>query len=284
MGTATLMERIGALAAGVATCALLAGCALAPPRGSGEGGGEGRVIAGSAWAGASQDSPAGTSRHGGWEHRTLPGKAPVRFAPVRNEGRAALSATAVSAASVVHRRVRIEPHDLGRLSFSWKVPHLIEAADIGVRETEDAPVRVMLAFDGDRSRLSRKDAAVSELVRALTGEEMPYATLMYVWCNKRPPGAVVHNPRTGRIRSLVLESGPGRLDRWLDYERDVRADYERVFGEPPGALIGVAVMTDSDNTQSTAHALYGPLRHVTGRALHPGASRTRAPDGRGKPF
>jgi hypothetical protein len=99
-------------------------------------------------------------------------------------------------------------------------------------------------------------------MRALTGEEMPYATLMYVWCNRRSPGTVVHNPRTSRIRKLVLESGPARLAKWLDYERDIRADYERAFGEAPGALVGVAVMTDSDNTRSTARAWYGPVRHV----------------------
>jgi hypothetical protein len=100
----------------------------------------------------------------------------------------------------------------------------------------------------------------------LTGEELPYATLMYVWCNQREPLSVVRNPRTDRIRKLVLESGPTRLGRWLDYERDVRADFERVFGEPPGALVGVAVMTDSDNTRSTTSAFYGPVRHVAPQA------------------
>ena len=54
---------------------------------------------------------------------------------------------------------------------------------------------------------------------------MPYATLMYVWCNKREPGTVITSPRTGRIRKLVVESGTHELDRWLDYERDIRADY-----------------------------------------------------------
>ncbi|MEQ1660364.1 MAG: DUF3047 domain-containing protein, partial [Hylemonella sp.] len=57
----------------------------------------------------------------------------------------------------------------------------------------------------------------------------------------------------------VVESGPSRLNQWLDYERDIRADYRKVFGEEPGRLIGVAIMTDSDNTQSQARAWYGPV-------------------------
>lgn len=102
---------------------------------------------------------------------------------------------------------------------------------------------------------------LSELARALTGEPMPYATLMYVWCNTRAPGSVITNPRTGRIRKLVVESGRGNLNQWLDYERDIRADFIQAFGEPPGALVGIAIMTDSDNTRTTAHAWYGSVQH-----------------------
>lgn len=216
-----------------------------------------------AWAQASSLQAAGPSADATpWEHYRLPGKTAVDFHPVRMDGRDALAATAVSAASLVRHRMRIEPDQLGRLRFSWKVPHLIAGADVALRDADDSPVRVVLAFDGDRSRWSRRDALLSELARALTGEEMPYATLMYVWCNKRPPGSVVHSPRTDRIRKLVLESGDGNLGRWLDYERDIRADFQRAFGEPPGALVGVAIMTDSDNTRSTAQAWYGPLSLV----------------------
>jgi hypothetical protein len=94
----------------------------------------------------------------------------------------------------------------------------------------------------------------------VTGEEMPYATLMYVWCNQCEPGTVIASPRTDRIRKLVVESGPRRLNQWLDYERDIRADYERVFGEKPGALVGIGIMSDTDNTRSRSQAWYGPLR------------------------
>jgi hypothetical protein len=229
----------------------LAGCATAPVP---------SPVAFSAWAQASALPPGHAGGADGWQHQPLPGKTQVQFTPVRVDGRDALSATADSAASVMRHRVRIEPSELGSLRFSWKVPALIADADLATREADDSPVRVILAFDGDRSRFSARDAMLAELMRTLTGEEMPYATLMYVWCNKRVPGTVIRSPRTDRIRKLVLESGPRRLNQWLDYARDIRADYERAFGEPPGALIGVAIMTDSDNTRSTARAWYGPVR------------------------
>jgi hypothetical protein len=48
--------------------------------------------------------------------------------------------------------------------------------------------------------------------------------------------------------------------QWRRYERDVRADYEKAFGEAPGPLVGVAIMTDSDNTRSNVRAWYGDIR------------------------
>ena len=195
-----------------------------------------------------------------WQHYTLPGKKSTQFQYEKVDGREAMQATAVSSASMLRKVVRIEPQDLGRVRFSWKVPELIAQADMAQRDGDDSPVRVLLAFEGDRSRFSAKNAVLSELAQTLTGEPMPYATLMYVWCNKREPGSVIINPRTDRIRKLVVESGTRQLNQWLDYERNVRADYEKAFGEAPGALVGIAIMTDSDNTRSTAHAWYGPIR------------------------
>jgi hypothetical protein len=78
--------------------------------------------------------------------------------------------------------------------------------------------------------------------------------------NKRARGTLVKSPRTDRVRTMVVESGAKKLNQWLDYERNIRADYERAFGEAPGALTAIGIMTDSDNTLSTARAWYGPVR------------------------
>ena len=173
--------------------------------------------------------------------------------------RLALEANAQSSASMLRRNLRIAPEKLGTLEFSWHVPALIAGADVGQRESDDSPARLVLAFEGDRSKFSAKNAMLNELSLALMGEPMPYATLMYIWCNKRPVGTVVENPRTDRIRKLVVASGPDQLNQWLRFERDIRADFELAFGEAPGALLGIGVMTDSDNTQSNTMAWYGDI-------------------------
>ena len=198
----------------------------------------------------------------GWQHYKLPGKKPSDFSYVLDEGRTAMSATANSSASMLRQVLRIEPADLGQVNFSWKLPDLIQYADLSLKEFDDSPVRVVLAFEGDRSKFSAKNALLSELAKLLSGDELPYATLMYVWCNECEPEAVILNPQTDRIRKLPLESGRSKLNQWLAYERNVRADFERVFGEAPGALTSISIMTDTDNTKTLAKAWYGPVKLV----------------------
>lgn len=245
-------RKIWRAATAAVAVAMLAGCSALLPKESGPG-----ALDQSAWAAKSRAAVAPGSP---WRHHRLPGKAATLFEYAYKDGRDTLAAKAVSSASMLHRKLRIPPAELGHVQFSWKVPELIAAADTASREADDSPVRVILAFEGDRKSFSAKNAMLSELSLALTGEKLPYATLMYVWCNKRAPGTVITSARTDRIRTIVVESGPKKLDRWLDYERNIRADFERAFGEAPGALVGVAIMTDSDNTKTTVRAWYGPVK------------------------
>jgi hypothetical protein len=201
----------------------------------------------------------------GWRHYPLPGKAATLYSLDRLDGRAALTAKAGTSASMMRSDVNIPAVQLDEVSFSWQVPQLIDAADLAERDGDDSPVRVVLVFEGDKKKFSAKNAMLSELAQVLTGEPLPYATLMYVWCNKRPADSVVVNPRTDRIRSIVVESGKKNLRQWRDYKRKIHTDFEKAFGEAPGKLLSVAVMTDSDNTKTQISAAYGGVKFVNNK-------------------
>jgi Protein of unknown function (DUF3047) len=225
------------------------------------------VLAGALALAGCHHAPAPTSTSAssyrwteGWAPFLLPGKTATAYAPGYVDGRWAIHAKSERSASMYRRAVRIEPGQLGNVTFSWKAASLLPDADVRESETGDAVVRVMLAFDGDPSRLSARTRMMFDLMQSLSGEPPPFATLMYVWDSRAEVDTVVLNRRSDRIRKIVLESGPTHLGQWRSYERDVRADYRRAFGEDPGALIGMAVMTDSDNTQSRAEAWYGEIR------------------------
>ena len=145
------------------------------------------------------------------------------------------------------------------LSWSWKVAELIPAADNTRKQTEDSPVRVVVTFEGDAEKLPLSDRIFSDNVRLLTGKPMPYATLMYIWENRAPAGSVIENRHTSRVRMLVAESGRDKVGSWQEVTRTVREDYRRVFGEEPGPITAIGIMTDTDNTGANVHAYYGDI-------------------------
>ena len=195
-----------------------------------------------------------------WQAMRLPGKVLTAYRVAPQGPRDALLAEAASSASMLRQALHIHPDQLGALQFDWRVDQLIPGADMRQRDAEDSPVRLIMVFEGDRQRFSAKNNMLSELTLSLTGEPLPYATLMYVWCNDCPAESVIVNPRTDRIRKLAVESGAERVGQWLNYRRDIRADFIKAFGEEPGALLGLAIMTDTDNTRSTTRAWYGTIR------------------------
>jgi hypothetical protein len=198
-----------------------------------------------------------------WQQHSFPSKKATLYNAVEVDGRVALMATAASSASMLRQSVRVEPESLQTIDFSWKVAQLIPGADLSQRDAHDSPVRLVLVFEGDRSEFSMKNAMLSELSLTLTGEPLPYATLMYVWCNACAKEDLYVSPRTDRIREIALEAGPERLGQWLSYRRDVRADYFKAYGQAPGALVGVGIMTDTDNTRQSTVAWYGPISLAT---------------------
>lgn len=203
-------------------------------------------------------TPAASGAFAQWQPYSLPTKRNTSFVLQQDQGRVAMMAVSKNSASMLRKTLKVGPDQLGGLRFSWRTNALVDGADMADRYAEDAVVRVILTFDGDRDKFSAKNRMLSDLSHTLTGEDLPYATLMYVWCSQRQREEIIINPRTDRIRKLVVETGEANLGRWLDYERDIRRDFIRVFGEEPGGLTGIAIMTDTDNTKGQATAWYGP--------------------------
>lgn len=203
---------------------------------------------------------AGAAAHGdGWHAVPLPGKESTRYSWTRKDGRPALGAVSEASASMYRQHVQRAPGSLGEVSFSWWVQDLVAGGSVADAAREDAPARVMFAFGGDIAALPMRTRMLFDLAEALTGEKPPYATLMYVWDAQAPVGSVIVNPRSDRIRKIVVDSGPAELRRWRLHRRDLAADFRLAFGEEPGALRSIAVMTDSDNTRGSAASWYGPI-------------------------
>ena len=203
---------------------------------------------------------AGASIPSGWQLWTIHrSKRPTRYQLVSDAGTTVLQADADRSASGLITRLSLDVHADTTLSWRWRVRSLIDDADPAVGSRDDAPVRLALAFDGDHATLPIRDRLFAERVKLIAGHELPYATLMYIWAAASTPGTRIDNPHTGRIRKLVVDAGSNHLGQWRSHARQVEADFRAVFGEAPGRLRAVALMTDTDNTASKVRAYYGDI-------------------------
>jgi hypothetical protein len=187
------------------------------------------------------------------------GKPPTVYRIVSNGGRTALEAYAELGATGLYRQIRVDPHRQPILEWSWRVEGLIPEADVRFARKDDSAARIVVSFHGDPAKLDFEDRTQLRLVKAITGDRLPYAILMYVWANDVPVGTVVQHPHIGRIKIIVVESGTKHLGQWIPYRRNLVEDFRRAFGEDPGDLVSVGVLTDSDNVQHIAHGWYGDI-------------------------
>jgi hypothetical protein len=186
-------------------------------------------------------------------------KKPTLYEFVDEQGAVVLHATADGAASLIGYKAAFDLNAAPILDWRWKINRLIGAADNAVASKEDSPVRIVLEFEGDKSKLSLSDRSAMASGKFLSGRDLPYATLMYIWSNKEPAGKVIPNPRTSRVQMVVASSGAAGVGAWQTLSRNAVDDFKKAFGEEPGRLTGVAVLTDTDNTGESVEAWYGDI-------------------------
>ncbi|MFW5823459.1 MAG: DUF3047 domain-containing protein [Marinobacter sp.] len=170
-----------------------------------------------------------------------------------------VEAVADNSASGLIARVELQPDNSLILRWRWKVEGVLEKGDARRKSGDDYPARIYVAFEFEPDKASWFERAKRRTVSALFGEELPGRALNYIWANRLPRGEMIANPYTGDTMMIAVNSGREQLGQWVTVERNVVADYRDAFGEAPPALVGVAIMTDTDNTGERARARYGDI-------------------------
>jgi hypothetical protein len=93
----------------------------------------------------------------------------------------------------------------------------------------------------------------------MSDQELPGSALNYIWANKAAPDTIIPNPYAPEAMMVVLQSGNARKDQWIQEQRNIVEDYKRAFGKEPPEIIGIAIMTDTDNTGEETTSYYGDI-------------------------
>jgi hypothetical protein len=166
----------------------------------------------------------------------------------------------VAGGSGMWRKIRVDPQRSPVLEWRWRVPQPAPGSPPLAAVASSSPImRLSIAFHGDPEKLDFEDRVKLRMAKALTVNGLPYASLLYVWMMNQPVGTVIHSPHTDRVRLLVVESGPQRAGQWITLRRNVVEDYQRAFGEEPGDIVGIGLMTDYGDDGSPRRAVYGDI-------------------------
>lgn len=174
----------------------------------------------------------------GWQERSFVGH--TQYQLVDKDGRRVLQATSQASASGLYRELEVDLEKTPYLHWSWRTDHLFEGNDEQRRDGDDYPLRVYVVFSGGL-RFWRTRA------------------INYVWSSQQALGSEWPNAFTGNAQMIAVDAGSEQLGQWRAHRRNVREDYRRLFGQEPGKVNAVAIMTDSDNTDQSAEAWYGDI-------------------------
>lgn len=84
--------------------------------------------------------------------------------------------------------------------------------------------------------------------------------ISYVWANQSEADSVWDNAYAGgSVIMLALKSANDPTGTWLYEKRNVYEDSKMVFGEEIATVDAVAVMTDTDDSNSTALIYYADI-------------------------
>jgi hypothetical protein len=196
----------------------------------------------------------------GWEPLEFPKIDKLtRYELVTEEGKQVVKATTEGGASGLIARVNLAPTESLVLRWRWKVSNVFEQGDARKKSGDDYPARIYVAFRFQPEKAGFFERAKRKTVEVLFGETLPGNALNYIWANTLPEGKFVPNPYTEKTMMVAVNSGAGQVGNWVTVERDIMADYRRAFGEAPPPVVGIAIMSDSDNTGETATAWYGDI-------------------------
>lgn len=182
-----------------------------------------------------------------------------QLARLESENITAIQAQSHASASGLVKKVNIDLKEYPIVQWRWRVDQGIPKSDVHQKAGDDYPARLYITFEYQADQLGFFERTQYKIARLFYGD-VPVAAINYIWAQNAAVDSMIANAYTARAMMIVVEAGDEKQGQWLLETRNVYEDYVRAFGKAPPPVVGVAIMTDTDNTESDASAWYGDIR------------------------
>ena len=189
-------------------------------------------------------------------------KRPTLYTPVEDEQEQWLSAESDCAASALFLPLGgVDLTHTPLLRWRWRVDKALEIEDERSKPGDDFAARVYVLFPFEEEHSTFFSRLQRTVARVLYEREPPGSALIFVWSSREPLGARWTSPYAEESRVRVLGTGPA--GQWQQASVDIPAEYLAAFGREPRNPIGLALMTDSDQSCQQAAARFADFRFAS---------------------
>ncbi|MGO4999903.1 DUF3047 domain-containing protein [Oceanisphaera sp. W20_SRM_FM3] len=176
----------------------------------------------------------------GWEHKRFAGDTEYRLVFDPQLQQQVVRASSRAAASGLFYEQRIDLDATPWLSWRWRVEQFPTVTKERAKLGDDFAVRVYVVVRDGWTRLSSK-------------------AISYVWAQQANAGQTWANPFAGDKAMMWALRNRQDGDGWISEKRNIKADLRRLFGKDFRYLDAVAIMSDADNSNSSAIGYYTGL-------------------------
>lgn len=175
----------------------------------------------------------------GWETEEFEGE--TEYQIVEEDGNRVLQALSRASASGLLKEQRIDVRALPFLNWRWKIANRLPSRDESEKAGDDYPARVYLIIDGGWRFWKSK-------------------AVNYVWARNMEKGSSWPNAFAGKnVMMVAIRDGSDATERWYQEKHNVLQDLQRFVDPDIRYIDGVAIMTDTDNTESSVTSFYGDI-------------------------
>lgn len=171
----------------------------------------------------------------GWKARGGDGS---KIYTVKADSESYLEAKSLNSSVPIAKEFEYDLKEHPFLSWQWRVFELPQGGDERYKKTGDSAAGIYVIFPG----VLRPD------------------NIKYVWSSSLPVGTTTESPYNSKTKIVVLRNQSSPLGTWVSEKVNVYEDYKRLFGCEPKHVQAIGLMSDSNNTESTAHAHYKGIR------------------------
>lgn len=150
-----------------------------------------------------------------------------------------------SSSFALEKSITVDLKQTPYLEWEWKVTVLPTGGDFTSPDTDDQAAQLLIVFP---KKFFERRKVIS-----------------YIWDPTAAKGSIATaaGPIYLNVKAIVVESGYGRIGKWLTEKRNVVEDFRALFGEIPERAVAIRMQINSQHTQSDAEVFWKTIRFAS---------------------